>query len=85
MTAADTPIHRHAPDPDPSSDPTREEFLRWAVTHGGRLSLQDWLDRAAAWRIEQALKETRGNRSAAARQLGIGRRTLYSKMQKLGL
>ena len=40
---------------------------------------------AEAWRIEQALRETRGNRSAAARRLGIGRRTLYAKMHKLGL
>jgi hypothetical protein len=40
---------------------------------------------AEAWRIAQALRETRGNRSAAARVLGIGRRTLYAKMEKLGL
>jgi DNA-binding NtrC family response regulator len=49
------------------------------------LPLRDWVALAEAWRITQALRETRGNRSAAARSLGIGRRTLYSKMEKLGL
>jgi DNA-binding NtrC family response regulator len=54
--------------------------------NGGRpLPLRDWLALAEAWRIAQALRETRGNRSAAARALGIGRRTLYTKMEKLGL
>jgi DNA-binding NtrC family response regulator len=54
--------------------------------NGGRpLPLRDWLAVAEAWRIVQALQETRGNRSAAARSLGIGRRTLYTKMEKLGL
>jgi len=51
----------------------------------GALKLRDWVRRAEAWRIVQALRECRGNRSAAARSLGIGRRTLYSKMEKLGL
>ncbi len=49
------------------------------------LPLREWVALAEAWRIALALRETRGNRSAAARVLGIGRRTLYSKMAKLGL
>lgn len=54
--------------------------------NGGRaLALRDWMALAEAWRISQALRAARGNRSAAARALGIGRRTLYSKMEKLGL
>ena len=61
-----------------------EEKARHA--NGGQsLPLRDWVALAEAWRIAQALRETRGNRSAAARALGIGRRTLYSKMEKLGL
>jgi len=52
---------------------------------GGPLPLREWVALAEAWRIAQALREARGNRSAAARALGIGRRTLYSKMDKLGL
>ncbi len=54
--------------------------------NGGRpIPLRDWVELAEAWRIAQALRETRGNRSAAARRLGIGRRTLYTKMERLGL
>lgn len=48
-------------------------------------TLKAWLDLAEAYRITQALRECNGNRSAAARLLGIGRRTLYAKMDKLGI
>lgn len=64
---------------------TFERFMAQAESETGALSLRDWVDLAEAWRIERALRETRGNRSAAARKLGIGRRTLYAKMHKLGL
>ncbi len=54
--------------------------------HGnGSLPLREWVALAEGWRIAQALSEAHGNRSAAARALGIGRRTLYSKIEKLGL
>ena len=54
--------------------------------HGdSSLPLREWVALAEAWRIAQALSEARGNRSAAARALRIGRRTLYSKIEKLGL
>jgi len=59
---------------------------RIASSHGKRaLTLDEWVDLATASRIAQALREAQGNRSAAARALGIGRRTLYTKMQKLGV
>jgi ActR/RegA family two-component response regulator len=62
------------------------DLERRARNQNGRtLPLKDWVALAEAWRIAQALSETRGNRSAAARLLGIGRRTLYSKMEKLSL
>lgn len=48
-------------------------------------TLRAWLDLAEAYRITEALQECNGNRSAAARLLGIGRRTLYAKMEKLGI
>ncbi|MBW2526524.1 MAG: hypothetical protein JRI23_20250 [Deltaproteobacteria bacterium] len=58
----------------------------WARRNGSdSLPLRDWVALAEAWRIAQALREHRGNRSATARALGIGRRTLYTKMEKLGL
>jgi DNA-binding NtrC family response regulator len=71
---------------------TGEEFARF-LEHAQHLaqaeseskSLRAWLQLAEAWRITQALRECNGNRSAAARLLGIGRRTLYAKMDKLGI
>jgi DNA-binding NtrC family response regulator len=61
-------------------------YRRTLEAEGSRgLRLREWIDRAQAWRIAQALRDSRGNRSAAARALGIGRRTLYSKLEKLGL
>jgi DNA-binding NtrC family response regulator len=50
---------------------------------GSTPKLRDWLDLAETWRIGHALRACRGNRSAAARALGIGRRTLYAKLDKL--
>ena len=64
-----------------------EHFLSQAAQRSGGapLGLKAFVDLAEAWRIVHALRECRGNRSAAARQLGIGRRTLYTKMEKLGI
>lgn len=63
-----------------------EDLERFARTEdGSTLPLRDWVALAEAWRIARALREHRGNRSATARALGIGRRTLYAKMEKLGL
>jgi hypothetical protein len=56
-----------------------------ATAGGPALPLRDWIALAESWRIARALREARGNRSAAARALGIGRRTLYAKMDKLGV
>ena len=64
------------------------EFVRLAARdreEGRPPKLRDWVELAEAWRIAYALRECRGNRSAAARSLGIGRRTLYTKMEKLGI
>jgi len=73
-------------------DPVDEfaRFLRDAASTTGQgnerpETLKAWLDLAEAYRITQALRECSGNRSAAARLLGIGRRTLYAKMDKLGI
>ena len=64
-----------------------EEFQRF-LEHAAQLgngepqSLRSWLDLAEAWQITRALRLCRENRSAAARALGIGRCTLYAKMDK---
>jgi len=61
-------------------------YRRLAEACGERpLKLQTWLEIAETWCITHALQECRGNRSAAARALGIGRRTLYAKMARLGI
>jgi len=60
-------------------------YRRTAASAPTRLTLRRWVELAEAWRIAAALHEHRGNRSAAARALGIGRRTLYSKMERLGI
>ena len=73
--------------PDHLEEFTR--FVKHSVARGssddGPQTLKAWIDLAEAYRITQALRECRGNRSAAARLLGIGRRTLYAKMDKLGI
>jgi DNA-binding NtrC family response regulator len=48
-------------------------------------TLRAFVELAEAWRIAEALREHRGNGSATARALGIGRRTLYTKMERLGV
>jgi DNA-binding NtrC family response regulator len=62
-----------------------EEISQGGETAGPGPTLRRWLDAAEAWRIREALAAARGNRSAAARALGIGRRTLYAKMEKHGI
>ena len=76
---------RLRPGIDPGLQSLFAEFHRRALANGERVTLRAWLDRAEAWRILDALREAGGNRSAAARSLGIGRRTLYTKMEKLGI
>lgn len=68
---------------DPELSALFSEMERKLAAGGERLTLRSWMDRAEAWRILEALHQCRGNRSAAARALGIGRRTLYTKMDKL--
>jgi len=48
-------------------------------------TLQDCLDAAAAARIRAALAAADGERTAAARTLGVDRTTLYRLMRRLGL
>ena len=57
----------------------------WRTLKRSPETLKAWIDLAEAYRITQALRECNGNRSAAARLLGIGRRTLYAKMDKLDI
>jgi DNA-binding NtrC family response regulator len=60
-------------DPRPSSTPGSLD-----TTHAT-------LDEAERYLIEQALRETQGNQSEAARRLGVTRRTLNYRRQKYGI
>ena len=82
-------MERQRSDAGPPLDPGIHDLFtalrRRASADGDPLSLRAWLQQAETWRILDALREAGGNRSAAARALGIGRRTLYTKMEKLGI
>lgn len=64
-----------------------EVLYERAVALEGRpsLSLDDWVRHAERWRIRLALDYCGGDRTAAARRLGIPRRSLYYRMQQIGL
>src|SRR5262245_56275765 len=79
--AAELRSERLPGNPAPVAEIGLDEVARTAEA----LPLREFLAIAEAWRIARALRDHRGNRSAAARSLGIGRRTLYTKMEKLGL
>jgi DNA-binding NtrC family response regulator len=76
---SDEPVDPHGTLLDDFLEQTTAAFAEVPPT------LKVWRDFAEVWRIDQALRTCEGNRSAAARQLGIGRRTLYTKMEKLGI
>ncbi len=52
---------------------------------GGAGTLHDAVDRASVERVTAALEAAKGNRTEAARALGIDRTTLYRLMRRLGL
>nr|WP_241737363.1 helix-turn-helix domain-containing protein [Dietzia sp. CQ4] len=54
----------------------------WEAAERRRLSRIESVQRAE---IVSALRESGGNRSAAATLLGIGRTTLYRKLRELGI
>ena len=64
-----------------------EALYEEAVAQEGRpsLRLDDWLRYAERRRIRLALERCGGDRSAAARRLGLPRRSLYYRMQQVGL
>jgi transcriptional regulator of acetoin/glycerol metabolism len=83
MEAQRRPIATATTGSDPRLARLFEEIAASVPPAGPTLRL--WLDAAEAWRIREALAAARGNRSAAARALGIGRRTLYAKMERHGI
>jgi DNA-binding NtrC family response regulator len=69
------------------------EFLSPAASAPGSSAAPDWADsdlaaavsRLEAFMITRALRESAGNRTEAARRLGIHRQLLYAKTQKYGI
>ncbi|HON00593.1 MAG TPA: sigma-54 dependent transcriptional regulator [Acidobacteriota bacterium] len=68
---------------DPFIVPTDLEFLSAPET-AGELGLNE-LDMVEREKILQILRETRGNKTEAARRLGIERKSLYRKARRLGI
>jgi len=82
--------------PDPSSKPIVDDLdpevdallakLRLRAAEQGRsLTLRTWLEDAEAWMILDAIERAGGNHTRAARALGIGRRTIYTRKKRLGI
>ena len=71
------------------SEPNEKAIFKWvheALTSTGTANLFDsCMDRFAAILISEALNLTDGNRSRAAKLLGLSRPTLHSKIEKFGL
>jgi transcriptional regulator with PAS, ATPase and Fis domain len=63
------------------------EFRGWAVEGGcqGCMELAAYVEQAERDCISRALVDTKGNRTEAARLLGISRNTIYKKMERLGI
>ncbi len=68
-----------------STDTARESNTSTLATPGGKLPLQDYLDRLEQDSIVNALEKTRYNRTAAAKLLGITVRSMRYRMERLGL
>ena len=63
----------------------RADLGTQAATPVGDGSLDDRRKDAERVAVEEALAKAKGNRSLAARLLGVSRRTLYNKLEVLGL
>jgi len=73
------------PDPKATEDVIRR-WIRSAMTsEDGKHTFEQIMDRFAGLLIGEALNSTAGNRSRAAKLLGLSRPTLHSKIEKYGL
>jgi two-component system response regulator PilR (NtrC family) len=77
--------HEYADDdPDPD-EPAEDDELLAEEGNGGGVGLDDYISNIERDAIIKALKETRYNKTAAARKLGITFRALRYKLKKLGI
>jgi nitrogen regulation protein NR(I) len=74
---------------EPDSQAAEDAIRRWMRTamtsEGGTYTFEKIMDRFAGILIGEALNLTAGNRSRAAKLLGLSRPTLHSKIEKYGL
>jgi transcriptional regulator with PAS, ATPase and Fis domain len=63
----------------------KDECREMETSDGHISSLKEVIQDAESLAIGQALELTEGNRTLAAKRLGIGRRTLYVKMETYGI
>ncbi|MCP5208788.1 MAG: sigma-54-dependent Fis family transcriptional regulator [Hahellaceae bacterium] len=62
-----------------------QEHLQNTATHKGGVNLEEFLETIEKQAIEKALEETRWNKTAAAKKLGISFRALRYRLKKLGM
>ncbi len=71
--------------PGDDFDAALGRFVRARLTRGGERVLDEVVDHFAARAIEEALRLTGGNRTQAARLLGVSRPTLLARMDKYAI
>jgi two-component system response regulator PilR (NtrC family) len=76
--------HEYADD-DPDPDESADDDESSDDGNGGGVGLDDYISNIERDAIIKALKETRYNKTAAARKLGITFRALRYKLKKLGI
>ncbi len=70
---------------NPASDETIRTWIRDSLNLEGDKMFGDLIDRFSALLITEALNITNGNRSQAAKMLGLSRPTLLAKIEKYGI
>jgi two-component system response regulator AtoC len=71
-----------SPDDLPAADPMADDSMSAEMS---AVLLGDAIKKAERRALEKALRKAGGNRTTAARILGISRRTLYYKLEEHGL
>jgi two-component system, NtrC family, response regulator PilR len=82
ITAADL---RLTVDDNPVTRAAQSDASAGTGTLAGRVPLQDYLDRCERETLELSLAQTRGNRTQAAKLLGITFRSMRYRLERLGM
>ncbi|MGL5003887.1 MAG: helix-turn-helix domain-containing protein, partial [Casimicrobium sp.] len=82
VTAADL---RLTIDDNPVTKAAQNDASAGTGTLAGRVPLQDYLDKCERETLDLALTQTRGNRTQAAKLLGITFRSMRYRLERLGM